>query len=80
LTSAEFNGDKLHPEDRDRMSLTRISAQVALSLSEIVSGEQKELQTYQILSTIAPTLEQCKAIANWAKKSGEHLFLLFGSR
>ncbi len=80
LTPAIFHGDKLHPEERDRMSLTRISNQVALSLSEIISGEQKELQSYQILSAPAATMEQCKAIAAWAAKAGEPLYLLFGSR
>lgn len=37
LVTAVFSGDQLHSQEKDQMSLTRISNQVALSLSEIIS-------------------------------------------
>lgn len=75
-----FSGDKLHPEKHDSMGITRISKNVALSLSKIISGEERELQNYQILTEPVPTMDQCRAIANWAEKTGEPIYLLFGAR
>lgn len=80
LVPAVFSGDHLHAQEKDQMSLTRISSQVALSLSEIISGEEKELGSYQILSSPNATMEQCKAIAQWSKNTKEPIYLLFGSR
>lgn len=80
LTTTVFEGDQLHTQEKDQMSLTRISNQVALSLSELISWEEKELTSYQILTSSNITIDQCKAIAQWSKWSNEPLYLLFGSR
>ena len=75
-----FDKDNLHPENSDSMSSTHIAHDVALSLSGIISGSGRELQSYQILTSPVPTLDECKQIFEWSKKSGELLYLLFGSR